>query len=115
MARRNQRRGDWLATDDTTGFTRYGSELRLDYWGNRTAIPLKRNLQEIATPLSDPGPVPFYRGPNYETNAPCFAEIAPTYIGNTTVPTNPNNMAFQVLNLDPAIPDMVVGCTLVIR
>lgn len=115
MARRAGRPGNWLATDDTTGFTKYGSELRLDFWGNRTAIPLERNLQEIAMPLDDPGPVPFYRGPNYETNRACFAEIAPTYVGNTTVLTNPNNAGFQALDLDPAIPNMEIGCTFVVR
>src|SRR6185503_11508602 len=98
MARRRGRPGSWLGTDDTTGFVKYGEELLLDFWGNRTAVPLKRNLQEIAQPLSDPGPVPFYRGPNYETNPTCFAEIAPQYVGLTNVPTNPNNMAFQVLD-----------------
>lgn len=115
MARRNQRRGDWLAVDDTTGFTCFGSELQLDFWGNRVKRPLLRNLQEIATPLSDPQPVPFYRGPNYETDEPCFAEIAPKYVGNTTVLTNPFNAAFQALDLNPAIPDMEIGCTFVVR
>lgn len=80
-----------------------------------TAIPLKRNLQEIATPLDDPAPVSFYRGPQYESFTPCDAEIAPFYVGNTTVPTNPNNAAIQALNLNPAIPDMEIGCTFVIR
>lgn len=115
MGRRAGRPGNWLATDDTTGFTKYGDELRLDYWGNRTAIPLKRNLQEIAQPLDDPEPIPFYRGPSYEYVPPCIAEIAPPYVGNTNVPTNPNNMAFQVLNLDPGIGDMQIGCTFEVR
>lgn len=115
MAGRNQRKGDWLATDDTTGFTQYASKLRQDFWGNMTAIPLKRNLQEIATPLDDPAPVSFYRGPQYESFDPCDAEIAPVYVGNTTVPTNPNNMAYQVLNLNPGIGDMTVGCTFIVR
>lgn len=115
MARRMGRKGDYLATDDTTGFTEYASTLRLDYWGNRTRIPLLRNLQEIATPLDDPAPVPFYRGPNYEITNPCNFEVAPVYVGNTTVPTNPNNIAFQVLDLNPAIPDMSVGCTFIVR
>lgn len=115
MARRNQRKGDWLVSDDATGFTKFASQIRTDFWGNKTAIPLERNLQEIATPLTDPAPLPFYRGPNYEYTPPCIAETAPQYVGNTTVPTNPNNMAFQVLNLDPSIPDMVIGCTFTVR
>lgn len=115
MARRNGRKGDWLATDDYTGFTKYGSQLKQDYWGNMTAIPLKRNLQEIATPLDDPTPIPFYRGPSYEVFNPCVSETAPVYVGNTNIPTNMDNMAAQVLNLNPAIPDMVVGCTFIIR
>lgn len=115
MARRRGRPGSWLAADDNTGFTKYGEELRLDYWGNRTAIPLKRNLQEIASPLDDPGPVPFYRGQNYEEMNPCASEIAPFFVGNTSVRTNPNNAAFQALDLNPAIPDMKIGCTFLVR
>lgn len=115
MARRNGRKGSWLATDDLTGFTVYANKLKKGYYGEMAVSPLKRNLQEIASPLNDPQSVPFYRGPNYETNVPCFAEIAPTFVGNTTVRTNQNNMAFQTLNLNPAIPDMEVGCTLLVR
>jgi len=113
--RRRGRPGQWLATDDTTGFTRYASELRLDYWGNRTAIPLKRNLQEIASPLNDPAPVYFYRGANYEITPTCVAEVAPFTIGATGVPTNKGNMAYQILNLDPGVGDMEVGCDFIVR
>jgi len=115
MARRKGKPGDHLATDDYYGVTRYASELRRDYWGNYSKFPLKRNLQEIAMPLNDPAPVEIYRGPQYEVTPTCVAEIAPTYVGLTTVPTNPYNAAFQALNLDPAIPDMVVGCDFIIR
>ena len=114
MARRGQKRGDWLATDDTTGFTCYASELRLDYWGNRTKIPLQRNLQEIAMPLNDPAPVPFYRGPSYESSDGCVGEIAPLYVGLTTVPTNFDNMASPVLGLGAGLGDMAIGCTFVV-
>lgn len=114
MARRNQRPNAWLATDDTTGFTKYASELFLDYWGNRTAVPLERNLQEICVPLDDPYPVPFYRGSNYENAPTCVAEDAPIYVGLTTVRTNPNNAAFVALNLAPAIPNMAVGCNFIV-
>lgn len=117
MARRNGRKGDFLATDDTTGFTRFGSELRLDYWGNRTAIPLKRNLQEIASPHDDPAPLPFYRGASYEFTPAGIGFALPATVGNTTIPTDVNNAAIQALGLsfDLAIPDMAVGTTLVIR
>lgn len=115
MARRRGRKGDWLATDDYTGFTRYASELKVDFWGSRTVKPLLRNLQEIASPLNDPEPVSFYRGPSYEQFNPCVSETAPLYIGNTNIPTNPDNMAFQVLDLNPAIPDMEVGCTFIVH
>lgn len=115
MARRSGRPGEWLATDDITGFTEYASTLRRDYWGNMTRVVLQRNLQEIASPLDDPEPVPFFRGASYEFTPKCIAEIAPTYVGNTNVPTSQDNMAFQVLNLNPAIPDMEIGCTFVVR
>ena len=115
MARRKGRPGDWLATDDYTGFTVYASELKQDYWGNYAVRPLERNLQEIATPLDDPHPVPFYRGPNYDTSAVCASEIAPTYVGLTNIPTNPNNAAFQALDLSPAIPNMEIGCNFIVR
>lgn len=115
MARRNGRKGEWLATDDYTGFTQYASKLKRDYWGQYAVKPLIRNLQEIATPVTDPAPVPFYRGPSYEYTQPCIAEIAPIFVGNTTVPTSQSNMAYQVLNLNPAIPTMEIGCTFVVR
>lgn len=115
MARRRGRPGDYLATDDTTGFTKFASELRLDFWGNRTAIPLERNLQEIAQPVDDPMPVPFFRGPSYEVTNGCQAETMPVFVGNTDVPTNPNNAAVNALSLNPGIGDMAVGCTFIVR
>lgn len=115
MGRRSGRKGDYLATDSWTGFTEYASNLRKDYWGEYSRHPLKRNLQEIASPLDDPAPVPFYRGPQYETSVPCDYEVAPPKVGLTNVSTNPNNAAFQALNLNPAIPDMIVGCTFIVR
>lgn len=101
--------------DDYTGFVHYNTELKKDYWGAYAKDPLIRNLQEIAYPLNDPRPVPAYRGPDYEITPPCIAEIAPSYVGLTSVPTNPNNMAYQVLDLNPAIPDMEIGCTFIVR
>lgn len=95
MARRNGRKGDWLATDDYTGFTTFCSKLSKDFWGAYVQRPLKRNLQEIASPLSDPLPVPIFRGPNYESVNPLTTTVAPTYVGNTTVRTKHDNAAFQ--------------------
>lgn len=115
MARRKGRKGEHLVTDDYTGFTTYVSKVRKDYWGAYAVNPLKRNLQEIATPLNDPHPVEIYRGPNYEITPNCVAELAPTYVGLTNVPTNPNNAAFQVFNLSPSIPDMAISCTFIVR
>lgn len=111
MARRNGRKGAWLATDDYTGITHYASELSKDFWGAYSKYPLERNLQEIASPLGDPYPVDLYRGPNYEPSLECPGSTAPFYVGNTTITTNQNNAAFQALNLSPSIPDMEVGCT----
>lgn len=111
MARRSGRKGDYLGTDSYTGFTHYASELRRDFWGNHAKKPLLRNLQEIATPLADPYPVTIMNGPTYEITTACSAEIAPSFVGLTNVPTNTNNMAIQVLNLAPRIPNMSVGCT----
>lgn len=115
MARRNARKGEWLVTDDYTGFTVFASQVSYDYWGALTKKPLLRNLQEISSPLNDPEPVPYYRGPNYESSAECPGETAPIYVGNTTVRTSQSNAGFQALNLDPAIPDMSVGCTFEVR
>lgn len=115
MARRNQRRGDHLATDDITGFTVWASQLRKGYYGEMAVRPFKRNLQEIASPLNDPAPVSVYRGPNYESFESCDAETAPLYIGNTTVPTNGNSLGAQVLGLSPGLGDMEVGCTFLVR
>lgn len=115
MARRSGRKGSYLATDDYYGFTRYNTELHKDYWGAMAHKPLLRNLQEIAFPLLDPAPVPFTRGPSYEQSIPCDYEVAPKFVGLTAVPTNPNNAAFQALDLNPAIPNMTVGCTLIVQ
>ena len=114
MARRSQRKGDHLATDDYTGFTVFASKLRRDYWGSLAVKPLIRNLQEISSPLNDPAPVDVYRGPNYEFTPVCVAETAPLYIGLTNIPTNQNNAAFAALDLLPAIPNMAIGCTFVV-
>lgn len=115
MARRSGRKGAYLLTDDTLGWTIYASRAQRDYWGNLTSIPLKRNLQEIASPLNDPEPVIDFRGPAYETYNVCDLEIAPAYVGNTSVPTSSDNPAFPALSLNPAIPDLSVGCTFIIR
>lgn len=115
MARRGGKPGDWLVTDDYTGFTTYASKVKRDYWGQYAVKPLKRNLQEIASPLNDPTPVFPYLGPQYEASNGCIGETAPITVGDTAVPTNPNNMAFQVLNLDPGIGQAAVGCSLVVH
>lgn len=114
MARRNQRRGDHLVTDDTLGVTVWASKVQKDYWGNYTTVPLERNLQEVASPLSDPYPVDIYRGPSYEQTTACDFELQPTYIGKTTR-AFPNTKYTNLFSLNPAIPDMSVGCTFVVR
>lgn len=114
MARRNGRPGAYLMTDDYTGFTRYNTELKRDFWGAYAKKPLKRNLQEIAIGLNDPRPVPVYRGPDYEATRTCIGETAPFYVGLTTVPTNPDNMAIQSLDLFPSVGNAEIGCTLVV-
>ena len=95
MARRGGRKGDWLATDDDTGFTVYGSRLKRGFYGEYSVKPLKRNLQEIASPLNDPAPVNPYRGPNYEEVNPATTTVIPQFVGTTTVPTSTDNMAYQ--------------------
>lgn len=119
MARRNGRKGDYLATDDYTGFTHYASELRKDYWGSLAKSPLKRNLQEISSPLSDPEPVLDYRGPNYEVWPYAgFGFIVPVDVGITLVMTNRNNAAIQALANNPSaakgIGAMQIGSTFVV-
>lgn len=102
MARRNGRPGDYLATDDYTGMTHYASELRMDYWGSYAKKPLQRNLQEIATPLNDPDILPFYRGADYEAwPYETYGFIVPLTVGNTSVLTDRNNAAIQVLGENP--------------
>lgn len=115
MARRRGKKGDYLISDDYTGFTTYRSQVKEDYWGNLTVKPLKRNLQEIASPLNDPVPVTVYRGPTYEQVNPCNFEIQPLFIGKTNIRTPNNSPATQANDWDPAIPNMQVGCTFEIR
>lgn len=116
MARRNQRPGDHLATSDYSGCTTYASKLVRDYWGDYGEANeiLKRNLQEIATPLKDPYPVSLYQGPQYEFTDACTFELQPLYIGKTNIPF-PNTNLTQLLDLNPAIPNMSVGCTFIVR
>lgn len=114
MARRRGRPGDYLFTDDYTGRTTYRSKVMADYWGNYTEKPLMRNLQEIATPLNDPHPVPIYSGPDYEQTTACDFELQPQYIGRTYVPF-PNTHYTDLYQLNPSIPNMSVGCTLIVQ
>lgn len=113
MARRRGRPGEHLLTSDYTGVTIYASEAKTDYWGDIGEWNLKRNLQEIATPLNDPYPVQMYRGPSYEFTDACMFELQPAFIGKTNIPF-PNSMAAQVLNLNPSIPNMSISCTFVV-
>lgn len=114
MARRNGRKGSWLATDDYTGVTTYANRLQKDYWGNMVVSPLKRNLQEIASPLDDPRPVSFYRGPTYEQVNPCDFETQPLFIGLTNIRT-PQTGTSETLGLDPGIGDASIGCTFIVH
>lgn len=111
MARRRGKFGDYLATDDDTGFTVYGSRLRRDYWGNYSTSPLKRNLQEIAKPLNDPRPVQVYRGPNYEVMPDyCLDKHYPFYVGLTNIKTKTDSAYLQALKVDSGIGFMEVQC-----
>lgn len=115
MARRSGRPGAWLATDELTGFTKYGTQLKTDFWGAKTARPLKRNLQEIATPLLDPYPVPYYTGSSYE-QVPniCVFENIPFYVGNTNIRTPRTGDAAQAVYNTTGIGDMEIGCTFIV-
>lgn len=116
--RRRGRPGDYLMTSDYDNCADYRSNLAKDYWGdygpkNRLLL---RNLQEISSPLNDPYPVKEYRGPSYEPTNACDFELFPNYIGNTLVPFNKNNNPLStVLDFNPAIPDMSVGCTFIVQ
>lgn len=102
MARRQGRLGDYLATDDYSGATVLASRLKRDFWGNYAVRPLERNVQEIAQPLNDPEQLPFYRGPDYEAwPYSSYGFIVPLTVGNTSILTNRNNMAIQVLGDNP--------------
>jgi hypothetical protein len=114
MARRSGRKGKWLATDDYTGKTVYADKLSIDYWGNYAKKPLKRNLQEIASPLNDPQPVPFYRGPTYEHVDAGAIYLPPQYIGLTTIPTPPS-LASDVMGWDVGIGEATIGYTFIVR
>jgi hypothetical protein len=114
MARRRGKPGDYLITDDYYGRTVYQSQTTVDYWNNIVVKPLKRNLQEISQPLNDPYPVTIYRGPEYEQTSACEFELQPEFIGNTNVPF-PNTELTNLLDLNPSIPNMSIGCTFIVR
>jgi hypothetical protein len=115
--KRTGRKGNYLMASDYSGVTRFASQLKMDYWGQfgEPRLLLERNLQEIATPLDDPQPVPIFRGGQYEYMNPCDAEVAPLYVGVTNVPTNQDNMAFQALDLAPGIGTATIGCTFIVH
>lgn len=110
MARRNGRKGDYLFTDYYSGTTKYASRMRKDYWNSYGEKILERNLQEIATPLNDPYPVPIFSGPQYEQVNPCVIENVPIYIGNTNVFT-PYQVNAPVSAQAYFIPEMSIGCS----
>lgn len=114
MARRNGRPGSYLMTDDYTGVTHYANELKRDYWGNYTKKPLQRNLQEIASPLLDPQPVPIFRANSYENVAPCTGESMPVYVGLTNVKTSQNSPGAQYYLQQESVGNAAVGCTLIV-
>lgn len=114
MARRRGRPGSYLMSDDYTGVNTYREKLKQDFWGDYSRHPLQRNLQEIAKPLNDPYPVPVYNGPEYEQTNACDFELQPQYIGRTFIPF-PNTAYTNLYQLNPSIPNMSVGCTLVVQ
>lgn len=101
-------------TSDYSGVTCYRSQLKKDYWGDYGEFNLKRNLQEVSSPLNDPYPVKEFRGASYENVNPCDFELAPVFIGKTAIPFPQNSAALQSLSLNPAIPNMSVGCTFIV-
>lgn len=116
MARRNGRKGDYLFSDYYSGCAVYASKTQEDYWGDSTAEKtLKRNLQEISTPLNDPYPVPFYSGPQYEATNGCIGEVIPATIGTTNIPFPTNSAAVQSLGLNPGIGQASIGCSFEVR
>lgn len=114
MARRGQRKGDYLMTDDYFGQTYYASELTQDFWGSWAKKPLLRNLQEISSPLDDPAPVPFYNGPTYEATPVCVGETAPLFVGLTNIRTSQTGVGVEALGLFPAIPNGAIGCNFLV-
>ena len=110
MARRRGKPGAYLMSDDYTGFTVTNDKIQKDYWNNLVVNPLKRNLQEIASPLGDPFPVSIFRGAQYEQTNACDFETSTATVGTTTVPTR-NNLAIEVMGWNPGIGTMSVGCT----
>lgn len=115
MARRRGKPGNYLMTSDYSDVTCYRTQLKKDYWGNYGEFNLIRNLQEIAKPLNDPYPVREFRGPSYEFTDACTFEVQPQFIGNTSVPFPTNAALNTVINFNPAIPDMEVGCTFIVK
>jgi len=62
MAVRNQwRSNDYLVKDEESGYVRYASDMRLDYYGKTTHYRSADgpHPQEFVKPLRDPAPLPF--------------------------------------------------------
>lgn len=95
MAIRNRhRKGDWLAIDDYTGFTCYGSQLKRDEYGFLTKDPDVVNQQKYIRSYGDPYPVPFVR-PDAVVSASNYPTL---FIGTTNVPVNRQSPGFQALS-----------------
>lgn len=120
MARRRGKLGEYLAVDDYYGKATYASRLRKDHDGYWSEKPLARNLQEIASPLNDPRPVPAVgRSADYEQYDICTLKTAPLYVGLTNVKTSQLSAALQSAvwsgYSNQGIGDMEVGCSLIVR
>lgn len=96
VRRRGWKSGDWLAKDEESGFTTYGSKLEYDYYG---VLQLKgkgdrAHPQDFVKAKEDPYPV-------YPVSQPLRdysldESVVGFFVGTTTVPTSLVSPAFSI-------------------
>ena len=84
--RNGWKKGDFLIIDSESGMTRFSSDVRKDYTGERVTKRYSdhEQPQDFVRPATDPKPIPFA---NPSNTSYTISVSASAFVGNTTVPT----------------------------
>jgi len=110
--RKKHRVGDYLVRDEITGIVRYRSEVTEQGWNGlivEKRLAEGRHPQERIQALNDPQGLHLT---NASEDLPLGMPVAPIFIGATDI-AFPEGPAYHLY--DPAIGDMSVGFTFIVR